>query len=184
MMEIKEGKLTDSLVIQPKIHGDDRGFFQELWSDRSELAERIGTPFVQDNLSRSSRGVLRGLHFQNPRPQAKLVHVLDGEILDVIVDLRQSSPTFGQWETYILNGNNRAQIFIPEGFAHGFTVLSESALFSYKCTGFYYPEHERTLIWNDPWLGIDWKLDEPLLSEKDGNGKTFEALHSSGDIFP
>ena len=182
-MKIKEGKLADSLVIQPEIYGDDRGFFQELWSDRSVLSDRIGASFVQDNLSRSSRGVLRGLHFQNPKPQAKLIHVLDGEILDVIVDLRQSSPTFGQWESYLLNGKNRTQVFIPRGFAHGFAVLSKSALFSYKCNEFYYPEHERTLSWNDPGLGINWQLNSPQLSEKDQLGKSFEELNSSGELF-
>ena len=135
-------------------------------------AEEAGlrAPFVQDNISVSRRGALRGLHFQNPNPQGKLVSVLQGEVFDVAVDLRQSSPTFGQWHGLNLSGENKRQFFVPAGFAHGFVVLSDTAMFHYKCTEFYFPKDELTIAWNDPEIGIGWPVDEPVVSEKDSKG--------------
>ncbi len=160
------------LVIEPKVFGDDRGFFFESFNARA-FAEATGIrcDFVQDNHSKSSRNVLRGLHYQIRQPQGKLVRVTQGEVWDVGVDLRQSSPTFGKWVGLILSAENKKQAWIPEGFAHGFVVLSETAEFLYKTTDYYAPQHERTLRWNDPALDIAWPIQgEPKLAAKDAEG--------------
>ena len=166
-MNVRETGLPGVLVIEPDVFGDERGFFFEAWNrTRYEDAGLPGN-FVQDNLSFSSKGVLRGLHFQNPHPQGKLVHVLQGEVFDVAVDIRVGSPTFGRWVGVSLSSENKRQLWVPEGFAHGFVVTSETALFSYKCTDSYHREAETSVLWNDPDIGIDWPLDDPTLSNKD-----------------
>jgi dTDP-4-dehydrorhamnose 3,5-epimerase len=170
-VEITETEIPDVKLIQPTLFGDQRGFFLEVYHQEKFHAHGISLNFVQDNLSRSQRGVLRGLHYQVQHPQGKLVTVLAGEIYDVAVDVRKSSPTFGKWIGRTLSAENRHALYIPPGFAHGFHVLSESADVFYKCTDLYHPEHERTLLWNDSEVGVDWSLtDEPLLSEKDQSG--------------
>ena len=169
-MNITTCDLPGLLIIEPKVFGDSRGFFMETWNRKRYLDAGIGADFVQDTLSRSRRGILRGLHFQNPSPQGKLVQVLEGEVFDAVVDIRRSSPTFGRWHGLVLSADNKRQFFIPHGFAHGFAVLSESALFAYKCTDFYAPQHEISIQWNDPDIGIQWPIAEPELSEKDRKG--------------
>ncbi len=169
-MNVIRCELAGLLVFEPKAFGDDRGFFMELWNQDRYREAGLEGPFVQDNLSVSRRGILRGLHFQNPTPQGKLVSVLEGEVFDVAVDLRRSSPTFAKWHGERLSGVNKRQFFIPPGFAHGFAVLSGSAMFHYKCTDFYSPKTELTLRWDDPELGIEWPLKNPSLSEKDAKG--------------
>lgn len=160
------------LIFEPKVFGDSRGFFMETWNYERYSAAGLDAMFKQDNLSRSQKGVLRGLHYQWPNPQGKLVTVLEGKVFDVAVDIRRGSPTFGKHVAVLLSGENRKQFYIPEGFAHGFIVLSESALFSYKCTSLYKPEHEHSVIWNDPALEIPWPQGEiPQLSAKDAKGK-------------
>lgn len=155
--------------IQPKVFSDNRGYFFESWSQRDFAAAGITYNFVQDNQSKSSKGVLRGLHFQKNYPQGKLVRVLSGEVFDVAVDIRKESATYGKWYGVILSAERQNQFFISSGFAHGFLVLSDEAVFAYKCTDFYHPEDEGGLMWNDPAIGIDWpKLDVPyIFSEKD-----------------
>ena len=166
--------IPEVLVIEPKVFGDARGFFYESFNAR-RFAELTGitTPFVQDNHSKSARHVLRGLHYQIEQAQGKLVRAVAGEVLDVAVDIRRSSPTFGQVETVILSAENKRMLWIPPGFAHGFVVLSENAEFLYKTTDYWAPEHERCILWNDPQLAIDWQLNgtTPLLSGKDQAGK-------------
>lgn len=163
--------IPDVFMIAPKVFGDDRGFFLESYNRRSMAALGIDLDFVQDNHSRSARGVLRGLHYQVKQPQGKLVRVVAGEIYDVAVDLRRASPTFGQWAGMTLSAENKRMAWVPPGFAHGFYVVSESAEVLYKATDYYAPEHERSLLWNDSALAIDWPLSgEPLLSEKDRKG--------------
>jgi dTDP-4-dehydrorhamnose 3,5-epimerase len=162
--------LSGLLILEPKVFGDSRGFFMETWNLRRYREAGIPLDFVQDNISFSRRGALRGLHFQNPGAQGKLLHVLQGEVFDVAVDIRQSSPTFGKWHGLVLSAENKRQFYIPPGFAHGFAVLSETALFQYKCTDFYSPSSEVTLRWNDPEVGIQWPVNSPLLSEKDRKG--------------
>jgi dTDP-4-dehydrorhamnose 3,5-epimerase len=156
-------------VIEPNVFGDERGFFMETYNKHAFEQIGIDHTFVQDNQSRSSRGVLRGLHYQLNQPQAKLVRVTLGEVYDIAVDVRRGSETFGQWTGVTLTADNKQMFFIPEGFAHGFCVISESAEFAYKCSDFYAPDEERGIIWNDPQLAIPWPLDgaEPLLSPKD-----------------
>ena len=166
-MNIEETKLPGVLILEPDVFGDDRGFFMETWSAPRYEAAGILDPFVQDNVSFSGKGILRGLHFQHPKSQGKLVQILSGEVVDVAVDIRAGSPTFGQWISEVLSGKNHRQMYIPPGFAHGYCVTSETALFSYKCTDFYSPATESGIIWNDPDLAIDWPVDEPLLSPKD-----------------
>ena len=166
-MKIVETRLPGCVVLEPAVYGDTRGFFYETWN-----AERFGktglpTHFVQSNVSLSARNVVRGLHYQWPRPQGKLVSVLQGEVFDVAVDLRRGSPSFGQWDAAVLSAENKKQIWIPEGFAHGFAVLSESAVFNYLCTDVYVKEVDSGVRWNDPAIGIDWPVQEPVLSEKD-----------------
>lgn len=163
--------ILDVFMIAPKVFGDDRGFFLESYNRRAMAALGIDLDFVQDNHSRSAKGVLRGLHYQIRQPQGKLVRVVSGEVYDVAVDLRRSSPTFGQWVGMTLSAENRRMAWVPPGFAHGFYVVSETAEVLYKASDYYAPEHERSLLWNDPALGIDWPLSgEPLLSEKDRKG--------------
>jgi dTDP-4-dehydrorhamnose 3,5-epimerase len=159
--------LPGLLLVEPQVFGDSRGFFLETFHAERYAEAGIHGPFVQDNLSRSSKGTLRGLHFQEPRPQGKLVQVLRGTVWDVAVDVRKGSPHFGAWVGIELSEENRRQLWIPQGFAHGFCVLSEVADFFYKCTDFYAPNLERAVRWDDPALGIDWPIQSPLISEKD-----------------
>ncbi|MEJ2058218.1 MAG: dTDP-4-dehydrorhamnose 3,5-epimerase [Desulfofustis sp.] len=168
-MDIITTDIPGVLILQPKVFGDDRGFFMESFNRRRWLeATGLDDDFVQDNHSRSSRGVLRGLHYQIRQPQGKLVRVVSGEVFDVAVDVRRSSPTFGKWAGVRLSEENRLQFWVPPGFAHGFLVLSESADFLYKATAYYAPEYERSIIWNDTDLAIDWPTGyTPELSEKD-----------------
>ena len=176
-MKIVKTKLQDCLIIEPTIFGDERGFFLESFNVRryADLAG-IHLSFVQDNHSRSSAGVLRGLHFQIMKPQGKLVRVVRGEVFDVAVDLRRESKTFGQWDSVILSETNRKQFWIPPGFAHGFLVLSEIADFEYKCTEYYNPNDEGCLLWSDPELNIDWPVRSPVLSEKDAGAQSLSEL--------
>ena len=162
--------IPDVLLISPRKFRDDRGYFLETWEQRRYADYGVATSFVQDNLSYSARGTLRGLHYQIQQPQGKLVRVVAGEVFDVAVDIRRSSPTFGHWVGVELSSENARQLWVPAGFAHGFYVTSEFATFEYKCTDFYAPDHERTIRWDDPLLGIDWpqmKGGPPLLSLKD-----------------
>ncbi|CAN1594182.1 dTDP-4-dehydrorhamnose 3,5-epimerase [Pseudomonas mediterranea] len=181
-MNVIATRLPDVLIIEPKVFGDDRGFFYESFNARAFVeATGCDLQFVQDNHSRSAKGVLRGLHYQIEQAQGKLVRVIAGEVLDVAVDIRRSSPTFGQWESVRLSAQNQRQLWIPPGFAHGFMVLSESADFLYKTTDYYAPAAERCIRWDDPDLAIDWELEgTPTLSSKDQNGKF---LHEA-DLFP
>lgn len=178
-MNVIVSSLEGVRIIEPKIFGDARGFFLETFEKKryQEMLE-IDLDFVQDNHSRSSKNVLRGLHFQTSNPQGKLVRVVRGEVFDVAVDIRPDSPTFGQWEGVLLNEENKTQFWIPPGLAHGFVVLSDIADFEYKCTDYYNPANEACLLWNDPDIGISWPAESPLLSEKDKLGKTFEELFS------
>jgi dTDP-4-dehydrorhamnose 3,5-epimerase len=166
-------KIADLVIIEPKVFGDDRGFFMESWNRKVFADLGLDLDFVQDNHSRSARGVLRGLHFQQPNPQGKLVRVASGRVWDVAVDLRRSSPTYGQWAGVELSAANKRMFWVPPGFAHGFVSLEDGSDFIYKCTAFYDPASEHSLLWNDPALGIEWPLDgiEPQLSAKDKVGK-------------
>lgn len=166
-MKLIETKIPGVLIIEPEVFRDPRGFFMETWNQDRYTQAGLPASFVQDNLSFSTRGVLRGLHFQNPNFQGKLVFVLQGEVFDVAVDIRTGSPTFGQWVGVTLSSDNKRQFFIPEGFAHGFCVTSEIALFAYKCTDFYNPESEYGILWNDDDIGISWPVEKPILSDKD-----------------
>ena len=166
-MNVKETKLKGVLVLEPDVFSDDRGFFLETWNSGRYGNAGIQGPFVQDNISFSKRGVLRGLHFQYPQSQGKLIQVLSGGVVDIAVDIRKGSPTFGQWIGEELSDANHRQIYIPPGFAHGFCVISDTAVFSYKCTDYYNPATENGIIWNDPDLKIDWPIKEPILSPKD-----------------
>jgi dTDP-4-dehydrorhamnose 3,5-epimerase len=169
-----ETNLPGVLLLEPRVFGDDRGFFLESYNERTFAELGIHGKFVQDNHSYSSRNVLRGLHYQIQQPQGKLVRAVTGEILDVVVDLRQSSATLGKWESFRLSGENKRMLWMPAGLAHGFRVVSETAHVIYKTTDFYAPVHERTLAWNDPDLVIDWQLDEkPTVSGKDQRGTSF-----------
>jgi len=177
-MEVIPTRIPDVLILEPRVHGDARGFFLESFNAQTfHGVTGMDVTFVQDNHSRSSRGVLRGLHYQIRHPQGKLVRVSHGSVFDVAVDLRRSSPTFGQWVGVELSGENFRQLWIPPGFAHGFLVLSETADFLYKTTDYYAPEHERSLLWNDPQVGVDWPLDgiEPKLAAKDLAGLVLSA---------
>ena len=169
-MNVIRGPISGLLTIEPKVFGDARGFFLETWNLDRYRAAGLDADFVQDNLSFSRRGILRGLHFQNPKPQGKLLQVLLGEVFDVAVDIRRSSPTFGKWHGLVLSAENKRQFYIPPGFAHGFVVLSETALFHYKCTECYSPKDEMAIRWDDPDIGVEWPLKEPLLSERDVKG--------------
>jgi len=173
-MHVLPTTIPDVLIIEPKVFGDARGFFYESFNAK-RFAEitHVTLPFVQDNHSKSARHVLRGLHYQIQQPQGKLVRAVVGEVLDVVVDIRKSSPTFGKSEAVVLSADNKRMLWVPPGFAHGFVVLSETAEFLYKTTDYYAPEYERSLLWNDPALGIDWRLNgaTPLLAAKDQAGK-------------
>ena len=175
-MKVIATKISDVLIIEPKVFGDDRGFFFESFNKKSfEKSTGIKTDFVQDNHSKSTKGVLRGLHYQIKQPQGKLVRVTSGEVFDVAVDLRKPSATFGEWEGVLLSAENKRQLWVPEGFAHGFVVLSDTAEFLYKTTDYYAPEHERCIRWNDDDLAIDWQFSgEPLVSDKDAQGVSFK----------
>ncbi len=168
-MKVIETSLPGCRVIEPAVFGDERGFFYETWNAERFAALGLPDRFVQSNVSTSSRGVLRGLHYQWPRPQGKLVSVLEGEVYDVAVDIRRGSPTFGRWEAVVLSAENRKQFWIPEGFAHGFAVLSERALFSYLCTDVYVKEVDAGIRWNDADIAVDWPISTPILSAKDEN---------------
>lgn len=181
-MKVIPTEIPDVLIIEPQVYGDDRGFFLESFNQK-DFREKTGvnTTFVQDNHSMSLKNVLRGLHYQIPNPQGKLVRVVSGSVFDVAVDARQSSPTFGQWVGCILSAENKRIFWVPEGFAHGFLVLSERAEFLYKTTNYYYPQYEKTILWNDADLGIDWPLDTPpILSPKDQAGQAFKSV----EVFP
>lgn len=169
-MIVRQGPLAGLLIIEPKVFGDHRGFFLETYSRALYAEAGIAAELVQDNLSFSGRGVLRGLHFQNPEAQGKLVSVLQGEVFDVAVDIRRSSPTFGKWHGVTLSAENKRQFWIPPGFAHGFCVVSKTALFAYKCSAYYAPHHEHTIRWDDPEIGIAWPIKNPALSDKDKAG--------------
>jgi dTDP-4-dehydrorhamnose 3,5-epimerase len=174
--------LPEVKIIEPKVFGDARGFFFESFNGR-EFAEQVaaGVEFVQDNHSRSTRGVLRGLHYQIEHAQGKLVRVVEGEVFDVAVDIRKSSPNFGKWAGVSLSAENNRQMWVPAGFAHGFVVVSDSAQFLYKTTDYWYPEHERSIVWNDPEIGIEWPIDfEPVLAAKDAAAQRL----SDAECFP
>jgi len=179
-IQVTATALPEVKIIEPKVFGDARGYFYESFNGR-EFSEQVetGVEFVQDNHSRSARGVLRGLHYQIEHAQGKLVRVVEGEVFDVAVDIRKSSPNFGKWVGVTLSQENHRQLWVPPGFAHGFVVLSESAQFLYKTTDYWYQAHERSIVWNDPEIGIDWPIDfEPLLAAKDAAGKRLaEADH-------
>lgn len=176
-------ELPELVVVSPDVYRDERGFFLETWRSERYASAGVAATFVQDNHSRSERGVLRGLHYQHPHPQGKLVHVTRGEVFDVAVDIRRGSPTFSSWFGLELSGDNHRQLWIPEGFAHGFVALSETVDFLYKCTKPYQPEAEHTLRWDDPDVGIDWPIESPRMSGKDRYGSSLEELRSS-DALP
>jgi len=172
-MNFIQTDIKDVVLIEPKVYGDERGFFMETWQQQEFDSHVNPTTFVQDNHSKSSKGILRGLHYQIKQPQGKLVRVVEGSVFDVAVDMRESSPTFGQWVGYELSAENHKMLWVPPGFAHGFYVTSETAEFVYKCTDYYLPEHERSLAWDDPTVGIKWPIANntpPLLSDKDKQG--------------
>jgi dTDP-4-dehydrorhamnose 3,5-epimerase len=169
-------RLPGVVIIEPKVFGDARGFFMETWNQARYQAAGLPAGFIQDNLSSSRRGVLRGLHYQKPYAQGKLLSVLDGEILDVAVDIRRGSPDFGRWVGVILSSANRRQLYVPPGFAHGFCVVSETALVTYKCTELYHPEADHGVRWNDPRIGIEWAVDDPAVSEKDGRAPFLDEI--------
>jgi dTDP-4-dehydrorhamnose 3,5-epimerase len=182
LMKVTRTSIPEVLIFEPQVFGDARGFLLESWNAR-RFCDAVGSniAFVQDNHSRSQRGVLRGLHYQIKQPQGKLVRVATGRVFDAAVDLRKSSPTFGRWAGAELSGDNHRQLWIPAGFAHGFLVLSDSADFLYKTTDYYAPQHERGVLWNDPAIGIDWPMDgEPTLSAKDSAG----VLLRDAEVFP
>jgi dTDP-4-dehydrorhamnose 3,5-epimerase len=182
-MNVIPTAIPDVLILEPKVFGDERGFFFESYNRKAfQQATGRDPDFVQDNHSRSAKNVLRGMHYQIRRPQGKLVRVTAGEVFDAVVDLRKSSPTFGKWVGVILSAANHRMLWVPEGFAHGFLVTSESAEFLYKTTDYYAPEHERSLLWNDPAVGIDWPLEgaQPLLKPKDAAGATL----AEAETFP
>ena len=170
-MQVHETELVGGVVIEPRVFEDERGYFYETWSAQRYAEHGLPSVFVQDNLSRSRRGTLRGLHLQSPpHGQGKLVFVLEGEVFDVAVDVRAGSPSFGRWVGQTLSAKNRRQLYVPPGFAHGFCVVSEEALFAYKCTEYYAPAAELSVLWNDPEIGIAWPITAPVLSKKDAAG--------------
>lgn len=172
-MKVVETDLPEVKIIEPAVHGDERGFFMETWNAQAFAAAGIEAGFVQDNHSRSARGVLRGLHYQIVQPQGKLVRVVAGRVFDVAVDIRRSSPRFGQWAGVELSAENKRLLWVPPGFAHGFLALEDGSDLVYKCTDFYAPEHDRSILWSDPAIGIDWPVAEigrPLISAKDEAG--------------
>lgn len=181
-----ETKIRGLYIIEPKVFRDDRGYFMEGYNKKDFVEAGLDMEFVQDNESKSKKGVLRGMHFQINHTQGKLVRVTQGEVYDVAVDLRKDSPTFGKWEGVILSEENKRQFYIPEGFAHGFLVLSDEAIFNYKCTDYYAPEYDRGLLWNDEDVNIDWPLDnikKIILSEKDKKQRTLRELKKLDMLF-
>lgn len=182
-MKVQPAGIPGLLIIEPNVFGDERGFFMESYSRDRYQEAGLPAEFVQDNLSLSARGILRGLHLQHPNDQGKLCSVLEGEVFDVAVDVRVGSPTFGRWEGVRLSAANKRQFYVPPGFAHGFCVLSERALFSYKCTAFYSAPSELGVAWDDPDLGIDWPIEEPQLSGKDAENPRLKDI-PTGDLPP
>ena len=184
--EFIETSIPDLYIIGCKVFGDPRGYFMESYSKEAFHQAGLTMDFVQDNESKSNKGVLRGLHFQTKHSQGKLVRVIKGEVYDVAVDLREGSPTFGKWEGLLITEENKRQFYIPEGFAHGFLVLSDEAVFTYKCTDYYAPEYDGGLLWNDPDIGIEWPLesiDEIILSEKDKSQQSLKQFKKSENPF-
>ncbi|UFS69619.1 dTDP-4-dehydrorhamnose 3,5-epimerase [Geomonas sp. RF6] len=179
-MKVIATDIPDVLIVEPRVFGDERGYFYESFNQRTwEELTGLKTDFVQDNHSRSTKNVLRGLHYQIEHSQGKLVRATLGEVYDVAVDIRRSSPTFGKWVGVVLSAENKRQLWVPQGFAHGFVVLSDVAEFLYKTTDYWFVEHERTIIWNDPELGIEWPLaGEPVLAKKDAAGLPFRAAET------
>ena len=185
-VEKNVGGIEGLCVIEPAVHGDARGYFTETYNQKDMEEAGLTMQFVQDNQSRSKKGVLRGLHFQTKHTQGKLVRAIEGEVFDVAVDLRQNSPTFGKWEGVVLSAENKKQFYIPEGFAHGFLVLSDRATFQYKCTDYYAPEFDGGVMWNDPDIGIKWPLEgieEVLLSDKDSKQQSLKEFLSKENPF-
>jgi len=180
-MKITPTRIPDVLLVEPDVFGDERGFFMETYHAEKYAEQGIDAVFVQDNHSRSTRGVLRGLHYQLEKPQGKLVRVVTGTVFDVAVDIRKGSPTFGRWVGVELSDSNHRQLYIPPGFAHGFCVTSDTADFEYKCSGYYAPETEHGIQWNDPDIGIDWPAHDYLISEKDAHNKPMSEM---GDRLP
>lgn len=191
-MKISETRIPDIKLIEPRVFGDERGFFMETWNERAFREAGVDVSFVQDNHSRSAKNTLRGLHYQIKQPQGKLVRVTHGEVLDVAVDLRPDSDTFGQWVGEYLSEDNKRILWVPPGFAHGFLVTSDTADFQYKCSDLYAPEHERCIRWDDPTIAVDWGKVVPsalLLSEKDSKGMSLaeakpelEAFYTGGEL--
>ena len=178
-MEVINTKIPGLIIIKPDIFGDDRGYFYESWQKEKFLKMGVDADFIQDNESKSGKGILRGLHFQRPPYiQGKLVRVVKGSVLDVAVDIRKKSPTYGKWESVKITEENKLMVWVPEGFAHGFLVLEDDTIFQYKCTGFYNAGSEGRILWNDLQLGIDWGIEEPVLSEKDEQAPLFADLKS------
>jgi len=175
-MNVIKTEIEDVLIIEPSVFSDPRGFFYESYNKARYQSEVINKDFVQDNISVSKKNVLRGLHYQLEQPQGKLVSVLEGEVFDVAADIRKGSPTFGQWVGVILSAENRRQLYVPEGFAHGFCVMSNTAIFSYKCTAGYRPDDEHTLLYSDPSIGVNWPCESPNLSDKDKEGLSLADL--------
>ncbi len=181
-----ETSIKGLYIIEPKVFGDSRGYFMESYSKRDFFEAGLTMEFVQDNESKSKKGVLRGLHFQTKHIQGKLVRVVQGEVFDVVVDMRDGSPTFGLWEGVLLTADNKKQFYVPEGFAHGFLVVSDEAVFQYKCTDYYAPEYDGGVLWNDPDIGIEWPLegiDEVLLSDKDKAQQTLKEFKQQENPF-
>jgi dTDP-4-dehydrorhamnose 3,5-epimerase len=183
-MTIRDTSLPGVLLVEPDVHGDARGYFLETWHAARYAAHGLDARFVQDNLSYSQRGVLRGLHFQNPDAQGKLMTVLEGAVYDVAVDIRAASATFGQWMGLTLSAERKRQLYVPPGYAHGFVVTSEAALFHYKCTAPYNPAAEGVICWDDPDLGIDWPVDAPTLSPRDADAPRLANLDPARLVFP
>lgn len=185
-INVIQTKLEGVYIIEPKVFGDNRGYFMESYSKRDFEEAGLTMNFVQDNESKSKKGVLRGLHFQTQHTQGKLVRVVEGEVFDVAIDLREGSSTFGKWTGVTLTAENKKQFYIPEGFAHGFLVLSDTATFQYKCTDYYAPEYDGGVLWNDPDIGIEWPLEgieEVLLSDKDQKQQTLKEFMSKENPF-
>lgn len=182
-MNVVDTDIPDVKLIEPKVFADERGFFFESWRENAMTVQGIAGPWVQDNHSRSAKGVLRGIHYQIRKPQGKLVRVTSGAVLDVAVDLRQSSPSFGRYVAYELNADNKRMLWVPPGFGHAFLTLEDDTDFLYKCTDYFAPEHDRSIVWNDPDIGIDWGLapgETPDLSDKDADG----ALLRDAELYP
>ena len=175
-MKLIPTALPEVFIIEPRVFGDERGYFFESWHSARHEAAGLPSAYVQDNLSYSEKGVIRGLHFQNPHAQGKLLSVLRGEVFDVAVDVRRGSPRFAQWAGARLSAENKHQLYVPPGFAHGFCVVSDCAIVQYKCTEYYQPQAEQSLRWDDPRIGIDWPVETPILSEKDRRAPTLDEI--------